>query len=46
MFCPNAISAALALSRSAIASRAHAMAASVSALDGYGQCVLALWWYR
>ena len=42
MFAPNTISSGDAFEKSASASRAPAMIASVSSLVGYAQCVFAL----
>ena len=44
MFAPKTISCGVALKKSANARRASSSIRSVSALVGYSQCVLALWW--
>ena len=46
MFWPNATSAGSAWRKSANAARAASIIASVSADEGYFQCVLALWCRR
>jgi hypothetical protein len=44
MFAPKTISSGAPLTKSAKAARAPPTTASVSALVGYAQCALPLWW--